>query len=96
MIDIHCHILPFLDDGASDWEAALAMAQDAHREGITSVIATPHHANGQYMNNAPKIKEAVEMMNERLRQVGNPLLVLPGQEIRIYGELLNDLERGNC
>lgn len=94
MIDIHCHILPFLDDGASDWEAALVMAQDAHREGITSVIATPHHANGQYMNNAPKIKEAVEMMNERLRQAGNPLLVLPGQEIRIYGELLNDLERG--
>lgn len=94
MIDIHSHILPFMDDGAADWEAALAMAQDAHRDGITTVIATPHHANGQYMNPALNIRQAVEMMNERLRQDGNPLLVLPGQEIRIYGDLLDDLERG--
>lgn len=94
MIDIHSHILPFLDDGAADWEAALAMAQGAHRDGITTVIATPHHANGQYMNPAPSIRQAVELMNERLRQHGNPLLVLPGQEIRIYGDLLNDLEQG--
>lgn len=94
MIDIHSHILPFMDDGAADWEAALVMAQDAHRDGITTVIATPHHANGQYMNPGPSIRQAVEMMNERLRQEGNPLLVLPGQEIRIYGDLLNDLEQG--
>lgn len=94
MIDIHSHILPFMDDGATDWESALAMAQDAYRDGITTVIATPHHANGQYMNPAPSIRQAVELMNERLRQEGNPLVVVPGQEIRIYGDLLNDLEQG--
>jgi protein-tyrosine phosphatase len=94
MIDIHSHILPFMDDGAANWEAALAMAKHAHRDGITTVIATPHHANGQYMNPALNIRQAVDLMNERLRQHGNPLLVLPGQEIRINGELLNDLEQG--
>lgn len=94
MIDIHCHILPFMDDGAIDFESALVMAQAAHSDGITAVIATPHHANGQYMNPAPSIRQAVELMNEKLRQHGNPLLVLPGQEIRVYGELLDDLERG--
>lgn len=94
MIDIHCHILPFMDDGAADWEQALAMALDAEKDGITTIIATPHHANGQYMNPAPNIGQAVELMNEKLRQNGSSLLVLPGQEIRVYGELLNDLERG--
>lgn len=94
MIDIHCHILPSLDDGAADWEAAIAMAQDAINDGITAIIATPHHANGQYMNPAPSIGQAVNLMNERLRQIGNPLLVLPGQEIRVYGDLLDDLEQG--
>jgi protein-tyrosine phosphatase len=94
MKDIHCHILPFMDDGAANWESALAMAHDAYRDGITSVIATPHHANGQYMNNSASIREAVDLMNEKLRQHGNPLLVLPGQEIRVYGDLLDDLERG--
>ncbi|WP_311519440.1 tyrosine-protein phosphatase [Paenibacillus albidus] len=94
MIDIHSHILPFMDDGAADWEAALAMAKDAHADGITTVIATPHHANGQYMNSGPGIRQAVELMNERLHQNNIPLQVLSGQEIRVYGELLYDLEQG--
>lgn len=94
MIDIHSHILPFMDDGAADLEAALAMAQDAHNDGITAVIATPHHANGVYLNPAKEIEAAVQQLNEKLREAGNPLLVLPGQEIRIYGDLLDDLEKG--
>jgi protein-tyrosine phosphatase len=93
MIDIHSHILPFMDDGAADWEAALSMAQDAVQDGISTVVATPHHANGVYMNPAPNIREAVQLLNERIQQTGLPLLVLPGQEIRMYGDLLNDLEQ---
>ncbi|MBW4084518.1 tyrosine-protein phosphatase [Paenibacillus sp. S150] len=94
MIDIHSHILPFMDDGAADWEAALTMAQAARKDGISTVVATPHHANGAYLNPAPNIGQAVEQLNQRLREAGDPLLVLPGQEIRIYSDLLNDLEQG--
>ncbi|WP_310829929.1 tyrosine-protein phosphatase [Paenibacillus pedocola] len=93
MIDIHSHILPYMDDGATDWEAALSMAQDAVQDGISTVVATPHHANGVYMNPAPTIGQAVQLLNERIQQAGLPLLVLPGQEIRLYGDLLNDLEQ---
>jgi protein-tyrosine phosphatase len=42
MIDIHCHILPGLDDGAESFEIACAMAEMAVEEGITHVIGTPH------------------------------------------------------
>lgn len=94
MIDIHSHILPFMDDGAADYDAALAMALDAHNDGITTVVATPHHANGVYMNPAPEIEAAVKVLSAKLQEAGNPLVVLPGQEIRLYGELLDDLERG--
>ncbi|QSF44123.1 tyrosine protein phosphatase [Paenibacillus tianjinensis] len=82
-----------MDDGATDWEAALSMAQDAVQDGISTVVATPHHANGVYMNPAPTIGQAVQLLNERIQQAGLPLLVLPGQEIRLYGDLLNDLEQ---
>ncbi|UQZ33135.1 tyrosine protein phosphatase [Paenibacillus sp. PK3_47] len=82
-----------MDDGAADWEAALTMAQDAVQDGISTVVATPHHANGVYMNPAPNIGEAVRLLNERIQESGIPLLVLPGQEIRMYGDLLDDLEQ---
>src|SRR5271155_4735514 len=42
MVDIHCHILPSLDDGADSPEIAMAMAEMAIAEGITHVIGTPH------------------------------------------------------
>jgi protein-tyrosine phosphatase len=46
MIDIHCHILPGLDDGAESFEVACAMAEMAVEDGVTHVIGTPHAAQG--------------------------------------------------
>jgi protein-tyrosine phosphatase len=42
LIDIHCHILPALDDGALDMADSVAMAREAQRDGIAVVCATPH------------------------------------------------------
>lgn len=47
MIDIHCHILPNLDDGAESIEMSVAMAEMAIEEGITHIACTPH-ANSRY------------------------------------------------
>ena len=42
MIDIHCHILPDVDDGAADLAEALEMARMAARSGVTDIVTTPH------------------------------------------------------
>lgn len=94
MIDMHCHILPGLDDGADGMGEALRMAEAAVRDGITAVIATPHHANGRFDNEASVVREAVRVLNDALREGGIALRVYPGQEVRIYGELLDDLQKG--
>src|SRR5919198_2219008 len=47
MVDIHCHILPQVDDGAKSWEVATEMCRIAAADGITHVVATPH-ANEDY------------------------------------------------
>src|SRR6266508_1714362 len=47
MIDIHCHILPGIDDGARNWEITLEMCRLARQDGITHIVATPH-ANYDY------------------------------------------------
>ncbi len=93
MIDIHSHILPGIDDGAPDIEASLDMARDALDQGITHVIATPHHRNGTFENDKSSIFEQVYRLNTRLTEEGLPLTVLPGQEIRIYPNMVQDLEQ---
>lgn len=47
MIDIHCHILPGVDDGAKDWEVAAEMCRIAAADGVTHIVASPH-ANDEY------------------------------------------------
>ena len=42
MRDIHCHILPGVDDGAADLDESLAMLEAAKRAGVTSIVCTPH------------------------------------------------------
>lgn len=90
MIDIHCHILPGIDDGAATIEDSLAMARAAVKEGITTIIATPHHKNNQFINPKSSIITKVNDLNTVLKQENIPLTILPGQEVRIYGEVLED------
>ncbi|WP_058301349.1 tyrosine-protein phosphatase [Gorillibacterium timonense] len=94
MIDIHAHVLPFLDDGAADLHESLEMARMAVLEGIQAVIATPHHANGQFDNAASDVRKAVASLQDELEAHRIPLRLYPGQEIRGYSELLQDWERG--
>jgi protein-tyrosine phosphatase len=94
MIDIHTHILPGLDDGAANWEETLRLARAAVQEGITAVVATPHHANGKYDNAAKDVVPLAELACKRLSDAGIPLQVLHGQEIRTHSGLLDAWEQG--
>lgn len=94
MIDIHCHLLPGVDDGSSDLEESIGMAKLAQAEGITDIIATPHHANGRWMNDAETVIDGVKRLNLALAEQGIPLTVHVGQEIRVYQDLMEDYQAG--
>ncbi|OAB32924.1 tyrosine-protein phosphatase [Paenibacillus glacialis] len=93
MIDIHTHILPGVDDGAKNWNDTLNMAKAAVAEGITTLIATPHHANGKYMNTAIEVIERTRQINEQLIVEGVPITIRSGQEIRLHGDWLDSWYR---
>ncbi|OLO42355.1 tyrosine protein phosphatase [Alkalihalophilus pseudofirmus] len=95
MIDIHCHILPNVDDGASSVTESIQMVEQAIQEGITTIIATPHHLNGPYINTKQNIIEAVEQLIEEINTRGLNINILPGQECRIYGGLIEDYHKGD-
>ena len=65
MVDLHCHILPGIDDGAQTIEDSLAMARDAIQDGITCVVGTPH-ASTQYHFDYAKVRAAREELQNRL------------------------------
>ena len=90
MIDIHCHILPGLDDGAQNFNDSLEMAKAAVNNGIHKVVATPHHKTSRYNNPKSAIVEKVNELNELLQENQVPLEVLLGQEVRVFGELLEE------
>ena len=83
MIDTHCHILPMCDDGPENWDQAVEMAKEAVRQGITDVIATPHHGKANYINWPGKIDMLVVQLNDRLTANGIALTVWPGQEYHL-------------
>jgi protein-tyrosine phosphatase len=94
MIDLHCHILPNVDDGAKDLAESVEMAKQAVRQGIKTIIATPHHRNEKYENHGQTIFRQVEEFNRVLESENLDLKVLPGQETRIFGEIVEGLVSG--
>ncbi|MCM3033894.1 tyrosine-protein phosphatase [Niallia sp. MER 6] len=94
MIDIHCHILPGVDDGPEKTEESILMAKEAVKEGIKTIIATPHHRNNRYYNSKEEILKKVNKLNDELTEIDIPLTILPGQENRIFGELIEDYRKG--
>jgi protein-tyrosine phosphatase len=92
LIDLHSHILPGLDDGPQSLVESLNMANTAVSVGITYLFATPHHRNGQYSNVKCKILEHALEFNRFLARENIPLIVYPGQELRIHREIFNSIE----
>src|SRR5690625_4627904 len=93
MIDLHCHILPGVDDGPKDWEMSLEMAKAAVDEGITHILATPHHMNRHWMNPKSEVLMLVNELQERIDSENIPLTIFPGQEVRLHGEILQNIQK---
>ena len=82
MIDLHCHVLPGIDDGPQTIEGSLAMARVAARAGTRILVATPH-VNHRYENRAPQIAALVEDLNRRVEDEGLAIEVRPGAEVAL-------------
>src|SRR5699024_2901560 len=72
MIDIHSHILPGVDDGAQTERDSIAMANEAVKQGIHTIIATPHHKNGSFDNIRDIIITQVNVLNDLFKQEDIP------------------------
>ncbi len=82
VIDLHCHVLPGIDDGPATIEGSLAIARAAVANGTRTLLATPH-VSGRYPNDAATIARLVAETAERIEQEGIDLDLRGGAEIAV-------------
>jgi len=98
MIDLHAHILPGIDDGARDLQESLEMCRIAAKEGIETIVATPHTGNGIFLTKREHILAEVASLNRNIAGSGISVTILPGADVHIgtYDEIEAMLENGEA
>jgi protein-tyrosine phosphatase len=92
MIDIHCHMLPGIDDGPEGLDESIEMARLAVANGITEAVVTPHIHVGRYENTRESVSEATRQLQHCLQDNGIALRLRGAAEIRIGPELMSMVE----
>lgn len=94
--DIHCHLLPGIDDGAKSWQESIEMARQAVAEGITTSILTPHQLGSNSHTRGDTIRQLAAEFQHHLNRHAIPLRVLPGADVRIDADMIPRLQSGDC
>jgi len=89
MIDLHCHLLPGIDDGPESLDEAVSLAAHAVKSGITYAVVTPHVHVGRYENDRPSIQRDLAKFQAELYGLKIPLRLGLGAEVRIGHEVVD-------
>jgi protein-tyrosine phosphatase len=94
MIDLHCHILPGVDDGAKTMDHAIEMARCAWDDGIEKIVATPHvYRENISQADFAAIRERREELDRTFREKAIPVQLLAGAEVHITHDLIEEVRK---
>jgi protein-tyrosine phosphatase len=94
LIDLHCHILPGIDDGANNLSVSLDMAKAFVAQDVTVVACTPHILPGLYHNTGDAIRQAVADLQVVLDEEEIPLLLVTGADVHVAPDFISGLRSG--
>jgi protein-tyrosine phosphatase len=94
-VDIHCHLIPGIDDGSQSLDESLAMARMAVADGFATTICTPHQLGNFGHNSGADIRRRLGELQTALDEHDIPLVVLPGADVRIEPGMVALLRRGD-
>ncbi|MGD8388957.1 MAG: hypothetical protein PVG49_17555 [Desulfobacteraceae bacterium] len=96
MIDLHCHILPGVDDGPQNLDDSLAMARAAVADGIETIVATPHTLNGVYLNPVDAVRSGVDVLQDALDAASIPLRLYVGGDVHLVPDMMRAIHTGKA
>ncbi|GAA6173651.1 tyrosine protein phosphatase [Colwellia sp. KU-HH00111] len=88
MIDLHCHVLPGIDDGAKTMDESLSLIQAAIDDGITRIICTPHIQPGIYDNTLASITDVFSQLKEQVTHHSLNIELAFAAEVRLCPEIM--------
>ena len=93
-IDIHCHVLPGVDDGSSNMDETVEMLKIAASQGISDMIVTPHYKQGRVGTPKEVIDRMITEVEKYAALSGISIKLHPGTEIFYNSSLEEKLESG--
>ncbi len=94
IVDIHCHLLPGLDDGPTTLDASLDLCRVYVSEGVGTVVATPHMRHPRFPVDPQDARQAAARLRAACRELDVELEILLGADVRLTPELVADVECG--
>ena len=93
MVDIHCHIIPIVDDGSKSFEETINMAKKAESLGYTKIVATPHYIQNDTQITSDIIKDAVQRINQEFEKRDIKVKVYSGNEVFFTNDMYELIEK---
>lgn len=94
MIDVHCHYLPAVDDGANDLQTALKLIKRAYADGVRKIVLTPHVYAGRWDNSLSFLLPRFEAFKNLVRSKNIEVELFLGAEVHLLPESLRLLAEG--
>lgn len=91
--DIHCHIIPNVDDGSESIEESLLMLKNEYNAGVRNIIATPHRRIQMFEPDEKIVKENFELLKERAKFVYPDMRLYLGREYHANIDMLDDINK---
>ena len=91
MIDLHCHILPGVDDGPATLEESIEMCRMASADGTSTIVAATHFRPGSYTPTVKALTERTAELRAALASASIPITIVPAAEVTVTPELSENL-----
>ena len=91
MIDIHTHVLPFVDDGCASLEESVALVSELFNKGVTDIVCTPHYS-GKFKATKSDITENILKLSNVLKEKGIDVNLYYGREVFMGRTALKEMQ----
>ena len=93
MIDVHSHVLPNIDDGSRSVEETANMLKEAHKNGFSGIICTPHYFEGYYEVQKNQVKAIIDALNRNIEKQWHNFKLYQGNEIFLTNHFAEQIKK---